>query len=227
MFKFLERKEKNYLVLIPGWAFDYRIFYTLDLPYNYLFFSNKYVLDFENSLSAVLRKNNIERVSFFGWSQGAFLACDFAGKNPDIVNEIILVSIRKQYRKEALENIKEYLKKNRISYLYKFYRECFCKQEINSLSWFKKNFLKYYLQNTELENLISNLNWLSHVQIKPESLKKIRRIKIVHGRNDKIAPLREAIEIKDNLPRAKLIIFEDTGHLPFLRSNFKERLFYE
>jgi len=213
--------------LIPGWAFDYRIFDTLDLPYNYIFFCGDSVLGFEDSLKEALRKNNIGRVSFFGWSQGAFLASDFAAKNPDIVDEVILVSIRKKYNGEVLENIKRYLGKNRKSFLYKFYRDCFCEAEAERSAWFRKRFLKYYLHNTQLQGLVGNLDWLSRARIRPEPLKELRKIKIIHGRKDRIAPVEEAQEIKNSLPRARLIIFEDTGHLPFLRRDFSESLYRE
>jgi len=34
-------QEKRYMVLIGGWAFDYRVFNMLDLPYNYIFFDGE------------------------------------------------------------------------------------------------------------------------------------------------------------------------------------------
>lgn len=227
MFKFLERKRKEALVLISGWAFDYRIFDTLDLPYNYIFFCGGNVLGFEDNLKETLTKNNIKRVSLFGWSQGAFLASDFAAKNPGIVDEVILVSIRKKYDGDVVENIKRYLSKNRKPFLYKFYRDCFCDAEAECFAWFRKRFLKYYLYNTELEGLVGNLDWLSRARIQPGLLKELRKIKIIHGRKDRIAPVEEAQEIKNSLPRARLIIFEDTGHLPFLRRDFSESLYRE
>lgn len=222
MFKFLGRKKKSFLALIPGWAFDYRIFDTLDLPYNYLLFCGNTFSDFEYSLKEELRKNRIKRVSLFGWSHGGFLACDFTGKNPDIVDEVILVSIRKKYEQETLGNVKKYLKKNKTTFLYKFYRECFSKKEAEAFSWFKKSLMKDYLQNIKLNELLENLAWLSRLQIDKKCLEKIPKIKIVHGAEDKIAPLGEAEEIKDNLPQARLIVFEETGHLPFLRKDFRE-----
>ncbi len=225
MFKFADRKKKNHLVLIPGWAFDYRIFAALDLPYNYFFFCDESTVNFEDELKKILARDNIEKISLLGWSQGAFRACDFACKNPDTIEEIILVSLRKKYEKKGLENIKKYLIRNRKAYLYKFYRECFCKDEKDRYRWFRDTFLMDYLDKMSLDRLIRNLDLLWRVEIRPESLKKLKRIKLVHGRADTIAPVSQAIDIANFLPQSQLITFEQTGHLPFLREDFKRRLY--
>jgi len=225
MFKFADRRKKDHLVLVPGWAFDYRIFALLDLPYNYFFFCGKSMLEFEDELKRVLAKNNIGKISLLGWSQGAFGACDFACKNPDTVEEIILVSLRKRYEKEGLENIKKYLIRNRTAYLYKFYTECFCEDEKERYRWFRDTFLKYYLEKMSFDRLIRNLDWLCRVEIQLESLKKLKHIKLVHGRADTIAPISQAIDIANSLPQSQLITFEQTGHLPFLREDFTRRLY--
>ena len=225
MFKFADRKKKNHLVLIPGWAFDYRIFAALDLPYNYFFFCDESTVNFEDELKKILARDNIEKISLLGWSQGTFRACDFACKNPDTIEEIILVSLRKKYEKEGLENIKKYLIRNRKAYLYKFYRECFCENEKDCYRWFRDTFLMDYLDKMSLDRLIRNLDRLWRVEIRPESLKKLKRIKLVHGRADTIAPVSQAIDIANFLPQSQLITFEQTGHLPFLREDFKRRLY--
>lgn len=224
MFKFVNRKEKKTLVLIPGWAFDYRIFNTLNLDYNYIFFVNNSVMDFEVGLKELLRKKNIKRISLLGWSQGVFSICDFACKNPYIIDELILVSIKRKYDMKKLKKIKEYILRSKEAYLYKFYTECFSKEETEYLSWFKKELLKDYLKKMDTVNLIEDLDRLAKNEINPEYLSKIKKIRIIHGQKDKITPVEEGIKIKEKLPFAKLNIFENSGHLPFLRKNFKEFL---
>jgi pimeloyl-ACP methyl ester carboxylesterase len=39
---------------------------------------------------------------------------------------------------------------------------------------------------------------------------------IVHGRDDVLVPVRDSMWLADRLPRARLEVFEDTGHLPML-----------
>ncbi|MBI5573041.1 MAG: alpha/beta fold hydrolase [Elusimicrobia bacterium] len=227
MFKFINRKEEKSIVLIPGWAFDFRIFATMDLKYNYFFYSskNKSITCFEDELKNLLNEYNLDKISILGWSQGAFLSCDFAYKNPEIIDELILVGIKIKYEKEILEDIKKYIIKNKIAYLYKFYAECFCKDDEKYFTWFRKNLLSDYLQNMETEDLIDGLDRLSYSEINPKSLNDIKEIKIVHGEKDKISALDEAIALKNDLPQSKLVVFNDTGHLPFLKGNFKELLY--
>jgi len=225
MFKFIDRKEKRYIVLISGWAFDYRIFASLDLPYNYLFFCGESAINFEDELKKILEKNNIDKISLLGWSQGAFMASDFAGSNPGIVEEVILVGTRKKYEKEDLKDIKNYLVKNRTAYLYNFYKKCFNHQEKNFYQWFKNTLLKNYLEEMSLEQLAEGLDWLERAEINSGSLKKIKHIKIVHGCADSIAPIEEAVDLSDSLPQSQLITFDKTGHLPFLQKDFKRRLY--
>ncbi len=222
MFKFVDRKQSRNLVLIGGWAFDYRIFETMDLPYNYFFYIDEAQGGFETELKQLLTKRRFEKISLFGWSQGAFVACDFASRNPDITEEVILVGLRKKYERKNLHQIKDYLLKNKKAFLYKFYRDCFCQEEEKHYLWFKKNLLKDYLKKMELGKLVSGLDALAQYQIRLESLKEIERIKIAHGREDAIAPESDAIDIANSLPQAEFISFECAGHLPFLRQDFKK-----
>jgi len=225
MFKFVDGKQKDHLVVIGGWAFDYRIFDTMELPYNYIFFCGECTVDFEAELKKTLEKHNINKISLLGWSQGAFTACDFAGKNPDIIKEIILAGARQKYEKEGLTEIKKYLIKNKRAYLYRFYRRCFSESEEDSYQWFRDSLLKSYLKEMSLERLIEGLDRLGQAEIEPAALKKLNRIKIVHGSADSISPVDEAVELSNSLPQSQLIVFDGAGHLPFLRKDFKKRLY--
>jgi len=225
MFEVIDREEKDFIVLIPGWGFDRRIFSSLDLPYNYFMLrKGEPALNFEKALKKLLKKEGVTKISLFGWSQGAFLACDFAGKNPGIINEVMLVSARRKYEKEGLENIKKYLRKNKKAYLYKFYKECFSRQEADHSARFKREHLLDYLEEMRPEALIEALDRIAGSEIDPRPLEGLPKVKIIHGKEDKIAPLEEAMEIKKALPGARLITFENTGHLPFLREDFRARL---
>lgn len=225
MFEIVDRKQQSWLMIFGGWAFDRRIFDTLDLPYNYIFFCGCSTADLRGWLKAIPAGYNIDKISLLGWSRGAQTACDFAAENPVTVEEIILVGARKKYEQEQVEKIKQYLKKNRAAFLYKFYRDCFCAQEKNVYRWFKDRLLKDYLDEMPLEELIDGLDRLGAIKMDLESLKKIKLIKIVHGFDDSIAPVNEAVELAASLPTAKFIGFENTGHLPFLRKDFKRRLY--
>lgn len=236
-FKFIDRGEKKSIVLIPGWAFDCRIFNNLNLRYNYFLYCGNSGSDFEVELKKTLRAfgggtstgsgHSTNKISLFGWSQGAFTAYDFACKNPLITNELILVSIQLMYKKEVLENIKSLLKRNKNAYLIKFYKDCFSGSEIKYFKWFKENLLNDYLQKFKTDDLIQGLDRLSDFKINPDPARRgrinpqlLKNLTIVQGEKDKIADFNN-IKVKENFKEAKFIIFKDSGHLPFLNAAFK------
>jgi len=77
-FKYLDRGSDKTIVLIPGWATDYRIFDSLNVKFNYLLPLDFSPDTFENVILNALEEKGIEKVSLFGWSLGAFLAAEFS-----------------------------------------------------------------------------------------------------------------------------------------------------
>jgi pimeloyl-ACP methyl ester carboxylesterase len=224
-FKFTDRGFKDNLVLIPGWATDYRIFDRLELDYNYLLTTRLNPFDFNQALLRKLDKLKLNAVAVLGFSLGGFLAAEFAAEFPERISELILLGIRKRYPPEILENIKCAILKNRRVWLYKFYINCFSRLDLPGLGWFKQSLLKEYTEKFSLNELVDGLNYLAGQAFVPKSLAKIKKIKIFHGDQDKIAPLEEAREIKSDLPQAKFILLEDIGHLSFLNPGFRARFY--
>lgn len=220
-FKFLKRGFKEAIVLIPGWATDYRIFKRLDLGYNYLLPLKFQPLTFAKDLLRQLNKSAIEKISLFGWSLGGFLAAEFALKNPKRIEELILLSIRKTFDPALLKGIAQKIRENKRAYLYKFYLECFSNAEKEESSRFKKYILKKYVSGMRLEDLLLGLDYLAQAKIMPQRLSILPKIRIFHGEDDKVAPLKEAVEIRSRLPQARFIPMPLAGHIPFLNRNFK------
>jgi pimeloyl-ACP methyl ester carboxylesterase len=171
-----------------------------------------------------LKRRDVARVSLFGWSQGAFLACDFARKNPQLVERLILVSPRKRYERKELSRVKEFIKKGKDAYLYSFYKACFSKDETEAFGRFRKALLKSYLAGFDEARLLAQLDWLAGAAIEGDSLKGVGRLSIFHGKADSVAPVEEAVDIAKRLPQARLVLFEGAGHLPFLRPDFGDYL---
>ena len=221
-FDYIDRGEARTLVLIPGWASDSRIFTGLDLSYNYLAPENLSPFDFKESLMDAIEERGIKKISLFGWSLGGFLAQEFAMEYPDLIDRLILVSVRKGYKEEELSEIRKNLKRSKEGYLYKFYSQCF--SSAHNLSIFKRGLLKSYLKAFSLEELLDSLDYLGSQRIDTVFLNGLKDIKIVHGRHDRIAPIEEAIEIARIVEGAELKIVEGAGHIPFLESLFNKEL---
>jgi pimeloyl-ACP methyl ester carboxylesterase len=152
---------------------------------------------------------------------GSFMASDLISRYPDMAKEVTLVSVRKSYQKDEIERIKAYLRKDSKAFLYKFYHECFSNNEAKALSWFKGDIMKRYLSDMDLDLLLEDLDYLLKARIKLERAEGIRII-FIHGQEDRIAPIEEAMEIRGGLPRAEFVSLKGAGHMPFLAANFKE-----
>ena len=197
---------KDTIILIPGWATDCRIFKTVES-------------------SKIFKEKPADKISLLGWSLGGFMAAEFAYKYPDTIGELILVSIRTRYDPARLADIRRLLRKDKKAYLYKFYLEFFSEEDKEGLAWFKKNLLKSYLQDMKTEDLIRGLDYLLQASIDPERLRQVEKIRIFHGTEDTIAPLKEAEEIGSRLPQAEFIKITGAGHCPFLNRDFRD-IFY-
>ncbi len=215
-FKFIKRGKGSDILMVPGWATDSRIFEPLDLELNYILPEVFYPANFEKELLGALEKRKINKISILGFSLGGFLAADFASKHADMIDKLILIGIRKRYDKGVLQEIKKLLKKNKKGYLYKFYSQCFASGE--DMRWFRKNLLKTYCNDIELDHLIETLDHLGKSEIDPEALSSVNNIKIIHGEKDLIAPFSEAVDIKEALPQAELACIKEAGHMAFLSS---------
>ena len=100
-FKLIKRGFTNPLVLIPGWATDYRIFDSLDLNYDYILPVEFSPLDFEAALSSYLEKNSIHKISLFQ-SSCLFVALIFS----EIILKRIFLSI--EQKKLLMSSFKKY-----------------------------------------------------------------------------------------------------------------------
>lgn len=211
------------MLLIPGWAADHRVFNSLNLPMNYLMPVKFSPFDFEKRLLEAMAKNSLDKISILGWSMGGFIAFDFLSKHKEMVDSVTFVSVRDRFTKEEIDLTRSLLNKNRAAFLYKFYTDCFSKDEKDKLSWFKKGLMRIYLKDMSLETLFEGLDYLSTIRITPEALDRVK-VKFVHGELDRIAPIKEARRLKDRLPQAEFIAMKGAGHMPFLADGFKNVL---
>ncbi len=218
MIKFIDRGCPDTITLIPGWASDYRIFSGLDLKYNYLLPMDFSPFTFEREFLEALAANNLKKISLLGWSLGGFAAVELICKYREVIDEVILVGIRKKYKVKEIEPIKDYLKKNKAAYLYKFYTQCFFNKE--DKLWFRKSLLKDYCEKFDLDYLLKTLDYLTEREISPELLAGVGKLRIIHGQYDQIAPIHEALEIARGLPHAVFIKISDEGHLPLRNKGY-------
>jgi pimeloyl-ACP methyl ester carboxylesterase len=218
--RYIDRGKRDTVVLIPGWATDYRIFDALDIEYNYLVPLDYSPDVFGDGFAQALKENGLKKVSLLGWSMGGFVACDLLARYRELVKDVYLVSVRRRYDKNNNEMIKTVLAKNKKGFLHTFYADCFADRDRNIYHQMKAGLLKEYRDNLDLDRLLDGLDYLSTQQIEPQSLAGTA-LTFIHGTADAVAPMSEALSLKDELRDARFISIEGTGHMPFLSADFK------
>jgi pimeloyl-[acyl-carrier protein] methyl ester esterase len=224
MFRFVDRRATNHLVVVPGWAFDHRIFSRLELPFNYHLLCGSSLALFEDEVRELVSGLGGSKISLLGWSKGAFAVCEFASRDPESVEQLLLVGVRRKYEEQELDTMRMNLERNRAACLKRFYRQCFAKEEMAQYERFKRSLLDEYLEALSMEQLTGELDWLGHVEIRPADLQKVGIVKFIHGGADAVAPIEQARALADAVPQSELIVFEQAGHAPFLRDDFARRV---
>ena len=217
-FEFFPRGFAETLLLVPGWATDHRIFRPLDLEFNYLAAVSFSPRDFQEGLLSALQRHRLDRVAVLGWSLGGYLALEFARAHPERVIEgaLFAIGMRERYEPAAIEAIKGRLARNKAAYLRRFYEACFSSGEREARGWFERELLGGYLDQMELEPLLAGLDYLASTS--PADAK----VRFIHGREDRIAPIGEMLAMKERLPGARLVCMENAGHAAFLNPEFKK-----
>lgn len=215
VFKYINRGKESVTVLLPGWATEYRIFDALDLNTDYIVPLDFWPFGFEVALLEALERYGIKKISLLGCSMGGFVAAEFASKHRELTDALTLIGIRRRYKKDEMLDVRRNLKKNRKAYLYKFYNWCF--HDAHSVARFKERLLDDYMEEFDLDCLLKTLDYLEGCELRPEALKDIDRIKIIHGEYDRIAPIAEALDVKNNLPQAEFVTVKGAGHIPLYK----------
>ncbi len=225
-FKLIGRGFRDAILLLPGWASDYRIFDSLDLDYNYLVPERLSPNDFEEPLVETMHRSGLDKISILGWSLGGFLAAGFASNRPELVKEIILAGMRQRYEAIDLERIKNMVNRSAPAYLRRFYSEWFSasEEELYAFSGFKVGLMKEYLRDMPACELIEGLEYLGNAEIAVGKLDKAKT-RFIHGENDRIAPINGLDGIRRAFSAEKFSVVKDAGHAVFLRKDFRD-IFY-
>jgi malonyl-ACP O-methyltransferase BioC len=202
------------VLFLPGWGFDGRITELIG-PAARAWISSPTMLDpatLVSDLAAFLERAGIERIKLIGWSMGANLALDFARTHPGRVAALDLVAMRRSWPADEIGAIAAELRADPVRLLQTFYRKCFLGHKA-AYRIFVKSLQDDSIRRADTELLGKGLEYLRRARAIPAPGIPTR---LVHGRNDLIAPLDQRAE----LPGATVDLIEHGGHLPFLLPSF-------
>ncbi|MEJ2332922.1 MAG: alpha/beta fold hydrolase [Desulfobulbaceae bacterium] len=195
-------------LFLPGWGFDGNIL-RLHKPLPPWIYPET-PLDPESINQDLLRflaAENIRKVRLVGWSMGAMLGLKFAAGHSELIDSLVLVSLRPHWPADEIENLRSEFSLNPEDFLKGFYRKCFLgdKQTYRN---FCATLEPLYLGavNSNKKRLQRGLDFLAAFTI-PCPLPDIPT-KLVHGSQDIIAPVQEMA----TLPGADVDVIDNAGH---------------
>ena len=202
-------------VFLPGWGFDGSILHLLKPAPAWIYPEN--FLDpfsIEQDLLSLFLAENIGKVRVIGWSMGAMLGLEFAAGHRELLQSLILVSLRAHWPVHEIKEIREEFLRNPEVFLKNFYRKCFLgdKQAYRKFSTTLENTYLAAL-NKNMRRLQLGLDYLEKFRL-PSPLPAITT-RMIHGRQDIVAPIAEI----PSLSASVVEIIDTAGHAVFLHED--------
>jgi pimeloyl-ACP methyl ester carboxylesterase len=206
------------IVLLPGWATDYRIFDRFPVARTRIIPLDPITHDCSGDLAAFLRDEGISPVDFYGWSLGGALALRFARQYPELTGRVIVAAVRPSYPLAELESVRRDLKDNATAFLGDFYRRCFLPGQRDDYRWFKDTLLADYQARFAIDDLIRGLDCLGEWAFDEADL-SIRPTTILHGDLDVIAPVTEIADVAGRVVDVDFHVVSGAAHAVFLSAD--------
>ena len=202
-------------LFLPGWGFDGRIIRLYQAAPNWLY--PETLLDpatIADDLLQFAAAKKITKFRLIGWSMGAMLGLEFAAGHVDLLESLVLISLRARWPGPEIKEIRAEFSRDPEAFLRGFYRKCFLGDR-DMYRKFCATLEPLYLAalETKRDVLLRGLEYLATFKI-PEPVPDIPT-RLVHGRQDIVAPIDEMAAI----PSADLEIIDTAGHSVFLHED--------
>ncbi len=206
--QFIDKGHAQTLVFLPGWALDTRIFDTIESPFNRLYLNDICSASLISDLKQAFHINAIKPAHFIGFSMGAFRCLDIFKQSPGLIRSVTLIGLNTGYKKTDIALIRRLLIENIQGYLRSFYQACF--HEKSEFRSFYTRLGKEFCNTLELKTLLSELDYLDAASVRLEDLVQMPNLTLIHGKYDRIAPLKNMSLIYKACTSVQL---PPTGHI--------------
>jgi pimeloyl-[acyl-carrier protein] methyl ester esterase len=208
------------IIIISGWGDDGSLWENTINEFSSSYKTHFIDINIEGNFEKQLEKVNnyiddkkIIKPIILAWSMGSILAIRLAS-NVDI-SALVLIGAtgsfvkRKEkdssWSKKDVEIMKNNLLRNKNKQMRNFMK----------LSGAYGDILKDYADSKTIEELISGLDVLIDTNVIQDAKKIKCSTLLIHGEKDKIVPLEKGKELFSIIESSKLIIYENSGHIPF------------
>ena len=208
-------------LFVPGWATGAEIFEQTMPHHDHIYVNDFDPFTFTMDLADFISETGIKSMSMTGFSMGAAALLHSLKDLGHCVENVVLVGMKKKYKKDDIEAVKLNLIKNKEAFLYRFYSDMFSPSEKTALSTFKTVLMKKYMDRFSTEYLLSGLDYLESIE--SDFLEEQgRKVKFLYGSVDKIVTVlevekykKEAENIAGTNPMLSFCFIEGAGHAPF------------
>ncbi len=181
------------------------------------------ISNFAKDLQGLLDHLKLRKINLLGYSLGGCIALQFAYENPQRVNQLILMSTTAGgalYTSPG-EDVLNRLLNPQGSYTQEMFMDTFslCLSERNVQKYEKELSEIYQSSSPHLApriTLSGQLKAYRDFDAKSYLPKIVQRVKIIHGKNDRLTPVDNARKLADHLANAELIILDDCEHCPHI-----------
>lgn len=162
-------------------------------------------------LQGFMKSQNIDRATIVGNSLGGWIAIDFAVQHPEMVDKLVLVdSAGLAWQGQIAVDLNPVT----VAGTRALMESLFYDKKIVTDALVQQIFSDHMRDNDgyTISRTVANF---SQPQFEDTKLASIHALTLIMwGRNDELISVSRGEKLRDNIPGAKLVVFEQCGHLP-------------